>query len=175
MRNAQVVVYRRPPIYGGGPRIYACYRKTGRTTYLSDRENDYESTSLTKIRLAGRFVAFDASFGCRNNGDCSGRVEVVDVRRGKQTQTLIVEDAFLAGEEESQRPHLTDLALLSTGAAALIIGPTEHKELEVWNLRADGERTRLDHGTDVEAGSLAMTPRWIYWRRGGQPFAERTE
>jgi hypothetical protein len=30
---------------------------------------------------------------------------------------------------------------------------------------------RLDHGPDVERGSLAINADWVYWRRGGNAFS----
>lgn len=162
--NAQVRVYRLRAS------VFACYRRSGRTTFLDHTRRD-ELQEFTSVRVAGRFVGFDHGFGCdRHYGDCAGYVKVVDVRSGKRRHSFVTQDSRLAGEPPSQVPELSDFALRPNGSAALIIGPTEAVELEVWKLDSEGN-TRLDHGPDVEPGSLATNGRWVYWRRGSAAFA----
>lgn len=162
--NAQVRVYRLTDS------VFACYRKTGRTTFLDHTRRD-ELQEFTSVRVAGRFVGFDSGFGCdRHYGDCAGYVKVVDARSGKRKHSFATQDSRLEGEPRSQVPELSDFALRPNGSAALIIGPTEALDLEVWKLDAEGN-TRLDRGPDVERGSLAISRRWVYWRRGGAAFA----
>lgn len=167
-RNAQVRVYRLR-----ANRVFACHLRSRRANFLgfSGQDDASDVQSLQELRLAGRYVAFGDQFGCeRYYGDCGGSVKVIDVRTGKRKHLLTVEDLRLAGEPPSQVPELWDLALQPNGSAALIIGPTEARELEVWKLDSQGN-VRLDHGPDVERGSLAASRRWVYWRRGGNSFS----
>ena len=117
--NAQVRVYQR------GESVFACYRRTGRTTFLDYAASD-ELQAFTSIRLGGRFVGFDHGFGCdRHQGDCAGYVTVVDVRSGKRRHSFATQDSRLAGEPPSQVPELTDFALRPTGSAALTSAPSK--------------------------------------------------
>lgn len=168
--SAQVRVYQR-----GRSRVFACDRRSGRTRFLGDR-GDIEFSdveSLSVIRVTGRFVAYEHGAGCsRHTGDCAARVSVLHVRSGRYAHRLTVSDPRLAGEPESQLPRVRDLQLRGNGSAAVIIGPNEARELEVWTLDSQG-RTRVDRGVDVEAGSLAVNRRWVYWRRAGAAYSAR--
>jgi hypothetical protein len=153
-------------------RYYACsYRRDRRIRIGIVGEPGVFATSLTPIRLAGRFVAYATFLEGAADGS-QAYVDVRDLRTGARTKSVT------AGEpDEGQFSHdfqgpIQDLELRSNGSVAWIEKTFTTGDPLFRVVKHDaGGRAVLDAGTDVDPRSLALSGSRLYWTRGGTPFA----
>lgn len=154
LANRHVVVYTIRNPRTRATYAYACSRGSGKR-YLIRRRFSPEDDPLLAYELAGSFVAI-RSFGCPRQGDCEGRLDVLDSRRGRKLFNL------------SRGRAVSDVALKSNGSIAWVettsggLGPYLVKKLD------GGGETLLDTVSEKDSRSLALSESTLYWMSAGE-------
>jgi hypothetical protein len=138
-----------------GSRVYHVCDLRRHRSRLLDRDDDGDG--LQRVALAGRRVAYEyAVCDDPESGGCEHGMYRSDIRRRRPALvTRVAADADMA----------TDLVITRTGAMAWIVGVLATGR----QLVADGAGVRtLETGDALEAGSLAVAGRRVYWTSGGE-------
>ena len=157
----------------GGP-VYGCWLRSGRRVRLGVEDLEPPGHQLRHWRLAGRHVAFAASY-FRSRYDTSDpmtTVKVVDLQRRTTRRRL----AFRGGA--------FDLVLSRAGAVAWIDGRTECPTFDtcvdrrrVQKIDATGHQVVDEDGRPgtptIQTDSLALARGTLYWTKGEAPRAAR--
>jgi hypothetical protein len=155
-------------VYKLKTRVYACSRRSKKAIYLgSTSANLTAGEEVRNVRAAGRFVAYEHSYGGR--GGERYYVVVVDVvsrrSRAYATGARPPSDVINAGIGPT-----TDIALTTNGSVAWIARVTYSPDAvyEVHAVAARGVRRQLlDRSRGIAAGSLATSNPVIYWLKDG--------
>jgi hypothetical protein len=140
--------------------VEACVRSSGRVIPLGlDYDDDIESFSVYRVRLAAPFVAAAITCGCRQQSRTGPipRLVVWDLRSGEKVATV----------NYSNFENFTDVVLAPDGALAWIAGRDGRHE--VARLLPGGEQQVLDpRAAGFDPRSLVLGgDGTLYWRRGG--------
>jgi hypothetical protein len=147
---------------------YACLRRTGSRTFLSEAYTDQlDSTGPGVFRLHGALVAWSDGF-CGSE-DCNAYAATVDLRTRKTTRSY-------ADDRRDVSSFIADLQLAPSGSLGLMQVDQKNPDAQgpaaydVIGVTAAGS-SLLDTGEDIDRSSLAIGGRWLYWTRGGQPHS----
>jgi hypothetical protein len=147
--------------------LYACRLKNRKRFLLASAEEaGGTGTSVSLVRVAGRFVAWDSQpfdDSQRYNPDFQGfpsSVNALDTGSGQRRTAP-------ATTGNPAASTVTGLVLKPSGAFAWIGSAAT---LEVHRYDAAGD-TLVDSGADVDPASLAAGSAQLYWTRGGAPHS----
>src|SRR4051812_6625078 len=138
--------------------VYACYGKVGKKFKLATFRNCSDSSSFVKGVLAGPFLAYVTS-SCGLSEDRQTLV-VRDLRTGKVTKTSDATD------DSGLDTRFPGLVVTAKGSVAWIgQNVTQATITQVFKWDAGG-KGKLDSGTDIDAASLALGGKTLYWLKG---------
>jgi hypothetical protein len=165
MRSASVLVVARR-----GSRQQACYLPTRRVRVLDNpvsSEDTPTAESIARVyQVNDRYVAY-ALIGSDRGGSTMS-MRVLDARRGRVVTDVGAYAGSLA-PSTNLAPGFTDVELRRNGAVAWISThpePDPVKELR-FARRRQRDATVVASSAAIEAGSLALGRRYVYWRQAG--------
>jgi hypothetical protein len=137
--------------------VFACRYATGKVVKLGVRFRG-DPTGVGTFRLAGRYVGF-----VDNDCDaCDPQITVYDLANGKAKRDVD------AAQGDTGEPGVGGFVLTASGSIAWIVVGDETRVF-----KSDGASpkaaTLLDGAKDVDADSLALAGKRVYWSRGGAP------
>jgi hypothetical protein len=129
--------------------------------------------------LAGATVAFTETFcsGALGPSGCSESLKVVNLRSPAVLHRLSVMNARCNGrvlqlvlKEDGAVAWITENSYGGGGASEEMACPYRSEAREVHALDSSGERV-LAAGANIDASSIALAGRTVYWMQAGQPHA----
>jgi hypothetical protein len=144
---------------------------TGRTRTLAT--GGPRSTGLVpRLRLAGRYLGYDAADADDGQPGVALLVAVRDVKRDRCIRGFLANppDGDLSFSYDDAEPGVTDLELTGDGGLAWIVSGRPDRDDYFYVQKNDGGgRAVLDEGTTIDPSSLALSGRRIYWMNAGVP------
>ena len=190
-RNAQTIVQTSSARIFSTPfgdtafRVYACLFSRNRNYLLGFDADCDPGRAVSRLTLSGRYVGY-VETNC-NIDQSEDLVVVKDLRTGRNKWSV----PAATGQEGDDPPStlVSDLAMASNGSVAWIADwdansgssaphPNNDRQVRKLDAGAPAGGTLLDRGLDIERRSLGLSARgsngaWIYWTKGGSPFAAR--
>jgi hypothetical protein len=134
---------------------HACDLRTRRARFIDRRV--LELGGLHRLALGRGIVAYEDVICDERGGGCDGLIFRLDVRRNRRERVARM---------PVDAAKTSDLVVTRTGAIAWIRGVGSAGR-HVGAVDANGERT-LEESQGVEAGSLAVAGRRVYWTSAGE-------
>jgi hypothetical protein len=174
------------PLGNTAARVYGCLYSQNRRHFLGIDGDCDPGRAVSNLILIGRYVGY-VETNC--NIDASDDYVVVkDLRTGRDKWRVI----SATGQAPDAEPStlVSDLAMSRTGSIAWIADwdansgsstphPNDDRQVRKLEPGAPEGGTLLDSGLDIEQRSLGLGSRtsggysWIYWTKGGSPFAAK--
>jgi hypothetical protein len=163
--------------------LFGCLRSNGRKTRLGFRGDCAVSTSVSKIRLAGRYAGY-VETTC--NIDLTNAYVVVrDLRTGRARWSAEGATGTPDPDTGDHSSEVADFDIRRNGSAVWIgifiqsIGgdPTDRQVRKLEPGSPPGG-TLVDSGLDIVKGSLGLSqspgsrPAFYYWRKGSSTFSD---